>query len=352
MANRNDVAARAGVSPAVVSYVFNNSNYVSDEKRQAVLKAAKEMEYYPNYAARSLKANRTRQLLLVSDDIRNEVFSDMAYYMERIAFDRGYFLSTTSVSRKKAMNFEKVFYSRQYDAILLANNVYSQNEINRIAKQGVPIVLYQTRFYENLDPSVTIIGTDLKKGTAQLVDYLAAKGHTRIGYIGNPSTPVTPGEAGPFGEGMRINGYLEAMEGNMLQIHRELIFTNFLKLSPDSGTPENESLEETLEQVLRKIIAGQSSPHRATAYMVTTDLLAAMLVMRLQEQGIRIPEDLEITGFGDTNSGRLCRPQLTTMQIPTEEIAKAALAALVDKCKGEKTANKLFPPRLIVRQSA
>lgn len=362
MPNRNDVAARAGVSPAVVSYVLNDSNYVSAEKRQAVLKAVEDLGYHPNYAARSLKANQTRQLLMVSDDIRNEIFSEMAYHMERRAFERGYFLSVTSCSRKKAMDFENVFYSRQYDAIFLGNNVYSQQEINRIAKKGVPVVLYQTRYYEALDPSVTIIGADLGGATAQLVDYLAAKGHRHIGYIGNPSTPTTPGESAPFGDGLRINGYLEAMERNGLDLPYDYLFSNYIEPEGSETThrparglrtlPDNERVEQTVERVVNTILAHTDEANRPTAYLVTTDRLAAQIVLRLAEMGVRVPEDLEITGFGDSLSAQLCRPQLTTMHIPTEEIARAAMDAMLAKCEGTRPENILFPLQLIVRQSA
>ena len=64
MVTRNEVAERAGVSPSVVSYVLNNSNYVSEEKRKAVLKAVEELHYHPNYIGRSLKTKKTNILVV------------------------------------------------------------------------------------------------------------------------------------------------------------------------------------------------------------------------------------------------------------------------------------------------
>ncbi|WP_243130964.1 LacI family DNA-binding transcriptional regulator [[Clostridium] symbiosum] len=74
MATRKDVADLAGVSPAVVSYVLNKSNYVSEEKRAAVLKAVEKLNYQPNYMGRSLKNKKTNNLGLICDDIRSELF--------------------------------------------------------------------------------------------------------------------------------------------------------------------------------------------------------------------------------------------------------------------------------------
>ena len=83
MATRKDVADLAGVSPAVVSYVLNKSNYVSEEKRAAVLKAVEKLNYQPNYMGRSLKNKKTNNLGLICDDIRSELFAEIAFYSER-----------------------------------------------------------------------------------------------------------------------------------------------------------------------------------------------------------------------------------------------------------------------------
>ena len=97
MVTRNEVAERAGVSPSVVSYVLNNSNYVSEEKRKAVLKAVEELHYHPNYIGRSLKTKKTNILGLVCDDIRSELFAEITYFSEKYAYDKGYnlFLCTS-----------------------------------------------------------------------------------------------------------------------------------------------------------------------------------------------------------------------------------------------------------------
>ena len=101
MVNRNDVAKLANVSPTVVSYVLNNSNYVSKEKREAVLAAIEELQYIPNQTARNLKQRKTNQIAIVRGNQLNDMFNDLLFYMENIAYQKGYFLSLMTAAKDK-----------------------------------------------------------------------------------------------------------------------------------------------------------------------------------------------------------------------------------------------------------
>jgi len=345
MPNRNDVAARAGVSPAVVSYVLNDSNYVSSEKREAVLKAIEELSYHPNYAACSLKKNRTRQLLLLADDIRNEIFSEIGYYMEQYAFEKGYYLSMSSCSRQKAMDYVDVFYSRHHDGIFLASNVYTAEEMNYFAEKGVSLVLFQTRIYQNLSPKITVVGGDYMRGVEIAIDYLIEqKGHRNIGYLGGPGIPTTPEEPSPFGEGLRINGYLNSLRRHGLPINMD-----FICLS--TGTLDSDTFEKMLNDLVDRTFA-LPDEIRPTAFFATDDRSAARLVRKIQEHGHSVPEDMQVIGFGNTYSSYSCCPQLTTMNLPKKEISQKAVEALIAKSTGEIPKNVLFPMELIIRHSA
>ncbi|MEN6313192.1 MAG: LacI family DNA-binding transcriptional regulator [Clostridiaceae bacterium] len=345
MPNRNDVAARAGVSPAVVSYVLNDSNYVSIEKREAVLKAIDELGYHPSYVARSLKSKRTHQLLLLADNIQNEIFSEMGYYMEQYAFEKGYYLSMASCSRKKAMDYVDVFYSRHHDGIFLASNVYTSEEMNHFAEKGVSLVLFQTRIYQDLSPKITVIGGDFMRGVETAIDYLIEqKGHRYIGYLGGPGIPTTPEEPGPFGEGLRINGFLNSIRRHGLPINMDM-------LSLSSATTDMDIFDKALDDLVKKIFSIPAEV-RPTAFFATDDRSAARFVRHIQEHGYSVPEDMQVIGFGNTYSSHSCRPQLTTVNLPKQEISQMAVEALIAKSMGETHKNVLFPMELIIRQSA
>lgn len=88
---RNHIAERAKVSPAVVSFVINNSNYVKSSTRERVQRAIRELDYKPNLVARSLRTKRTNHLTLLGNDLLNPVFAEMAHSMSGVAYARGFF---------------------------------------------------------------------------------------------------------------------------------------------------------------------------------------------------------------------------------------------------------------------
>lgn len=357
MPTRNDVAQLAGVSSAVVSYVLNNSNYVSAEKREAVLKAARELGYQPNFTAQSLKKHGLQQLLFLVDDIRSEILSDISYYMENYAFERGYFLSVASCTLEKAMNYSKVFQSGQYAGVFIGSNVYTAEEMNHLASKGVVMALYQTRIYENLDPRITIIGCDMMRGAESLVDYLIQKkGHRNIGYISGFGNPTTPAETGPFGDGFRINGFINALRRHGIPVRDDMFYIvnyNQAKQVPAEIGPNGEKLLQFIELTRESVAALMSAPQerRITAFIASTDRNAAELIIMLNSLGYSVPEDMLVTGMGNTSSSTICQPGITTLDILKEEIARHAVDVLIRKINGEQPENKLFPMQLILRRS-
>ena len=181
MVTRNQVAERAGVSPAVVSYVLNNSNYVSDEKRKAVLKAVEELHYHPNYIGRSLKTNKTNILGLVCDDIRSELFAEITYFSEKYAYDKGYNLFLCTSHQEDA--FLNQLVDHRLDGIFLATSIYSTEQINKIAKSGIPVALYGARHYGELEKRVRCIRVDYVKAAYLVTERLLNKGFERIAFF-------------------------------------------------------------------------------------------------------------------------------------------------------------------------
>lgn len=344
MSNRNDVAKRAGVSPAVVSYVLNNSNYVSAEKREAVLRAVEELNYHPNYTARSLKEKKTRHFAMITNDIRNEIYSEITYHMELMAYEQGYNLAVSSCNFKKAKNFMDTLLSRQYDGIFLASNVYSVEQLNELAKSRIPLVLFQYRNYENLHPKVTVMSPRMLEAVTEAVDYLVEdRGHKVIGYLGD-GNPVLAGEKGPCGEGLRVNGYINSLRKHGLELKKQHVY--FLE---EFQEPDSHWLD--VSKIIDDYLA-TSPGDRPTAYFSGTDMMAAKLVAEFHARGIRVPRDVEIIGCGNTHSAFICSPPLTTIALPLKDIADKVVEALILKSEGKEAPNNQFDLKFIKRDTA
>ncbi len=350
MVTRNDVAKLAGVSPAVVSYVLNNSNYVSEEKRQAVLKAVAQLGYFPNSAARSLKEGKSKQFLIITDDIRSELFAEVTFYMEREASEAGYSIAVSSCTQKNFDEYLDSLMGRQYAGIFLFSGIFPLvgapvDKINRLAEAGVPVVLF--KFIQSpakLHPSITLLQSNISEAVCKAVDYLHdVKGHMIVGYIGD-GNPCATGESLPFGDGLRVKGYLESERKHGREPDKRYVF--FL-----DEFSNNHQTFMNVEGIVEQFFALPES-ERPTAYFVNSDTIAAKLMARLRSLEIYVPRDVEIVSFGDTLSASITNPQLTTVGLPCQAIGEQAVYTLLQKVKGEPAANEYFAASFIKRDSA
>lgn len=326
---RNDVALKAGVSPAVVSYVINNSNYVSEEKRQAVLKAIEELGYYPNYLARGLKTSKSSHFALICDEIQNELFAQMENYL----YDKDYYISLCS--SRVDDDFIKMLVNRRFEGIFMTSNAFSVEQLNYIASRGIPMVLFKTRNYVGLDPRIVTVAPDFYNGVKKSMEYLMLKGHRRIALI----PPVRYKTKGVHGDDFRAKAYVEALKKNDLPIDENLVCIN---------TQTVESIYESVFEMITKYGDGL----RPTAFVVGNDYLAAQLIKYLKKLNLRVPQDVAIVGSDNTAYASITSPTLTTINFSKNELAQKVIDKLFQIINGETPNDEYIEVNLVIRESA
>jgi DNA-binding LacI/PurR family transcriptional regulator len=334
MVTRKDVAKRAGVSPAVVSYVLNHSNYVSSEKTEAVLKAVKELHYTPNYMARGLKTNRTFHFAFIGDDVRNEFYTEIVYYMEKYSYEKGYSISLCSSRTDNA--FLNVLLSCKYDGIFLASNLYSVDQLNYIASRNPALVFYQTRDYENLGSHIAIVSADYYDGTKQAMQYLLKKGHKHIAYI--PPYRFSLHDVA-FSRDYRMKAYVQSLQEYGISINQALICLDI------QG-------EKSLFQFVSQMLSIKEVDQRPTAFLIGNDYLATRVIKYLKTLNVSVPENIAIIGMDNTMSAMICTPELTTINVPKKAIACKVVDTLIQQINGEASENVFLPTKLVIRESA
>ena len=310
MATRKDVAAMAGVSPAVVSYVLNNSNYVSEEKRIAVMNAVKALDYQPNYIGRSLQNKKTYNLGLVCDDIRSELFAEIAYYSEKYAYENGYklFLCTSHQDE----GFLRSIVDHSLDGIFVGTSIFSVDQINRIARSNIPVVLWKARHYEQLDPRVKCIRVEYHKAAYLLTERLIQKGYEKIAYF----PPYLSGISILGDDDYRYKGYRDALAHYGYAFDEELVCF-------DNGSYE--AIQAKAESIFRdNLKAGEK-----IAYVTGNDYTAIQIMNHLKRKGLYSRERIAITGMDNTASSMIVSPSLTTIGFSKADIAKVAIDYLV-----------------------
>ena len=325
MATRKDVADLAGVSPAVVSYVLNKSNYVSEEKRAAVLKAVEKLNYQPNYMGRSLKNKKTNNLGLICDDIRSELFAEIAFYSERYAYENGYslFLCTSHQDDK----FLNGIVDHRLDGIFLATSIYSTEQINQIAKSNIPVALYKAHHYDNLDPRVKCIEVDYRKAAYMLTERLILKGHERIAFFPPYRSKLSYWESADF----RLKGSQDAMR----HYGRPVLICY-----------DNEYYEDIMkkaEEICRRSLKEEGR----IAFVTGNDYLAIRIMTYLKEVKLYNPETVSITGMDNTSSAGIASPSLTTAGFSKVDVAKAVVDYLIHGADAEGIKTKKIPVFLV-----
>nr|WP_040289559.1 LacI family DNA-binding transcriptional regulator [Alicyclobacillus hesperidum] len=311
MVTSRDVARKAGVSPATVSRVLNNSGYVAADVRERVNQAIRELNYVPNRLAQGLRKQRYGQIACVMPSIRNPFYHEVVAGIEDIGLTKGYTFSLFNRISKKE-EYLKVILEGFYDGIIFLSpfEVEKVYDISEIAKQ-IPTVVYSDRGHAFGVPHVYV---NLREAMRTNVTKLIQDGHRQILFLGYQFEEES--------ENPRYQGYMDAMLEYGLQVPKRL-----LEFIPD--------FEDTLSIGYQSISRILQESCGFTAIAASNDLLAIGAMRALNDHGLRVPDDVSVTGIDDIEIARAVTPTLTTMRIPKREIGRELIAILLERIESD-----------------
>ena len=331
MATLSDVAARAGVSVSAVSRVLRDapSARVSDETRQRIHQAARELGYRPNFAARALKFARTNVVGLIVPDLTNAIFTELMRGVEEEAHRRGYMVL---LARAEGMpegeeTIPRLIGEGRVDGVLVqVGDGMRPEDLRSLVEGALPVV-----FVNSINPQGTgsVLLEDalgIRIGTRHLIEL----GHARIALIsGHPASDTAT---------RREQGFRAAMAEAGLQVPAERVTR--LGYDPRSGGA-------ALAQ-----LAGLSE--RPTAVVVANVNAALGALLEARRLGLRVPEDLSIVAMHDAWTAENAWPPLTTVRMPLYELGRAAMTAIFDRITTGTVSDIVVTdphPVLVVRES-
>lgn len=318
----DDVAAKAGVSRALVSLVMRKSPRVSETSREKVLAAAAELGYRPNLWARNLASGQTRTVGVMLNDLHNPYFTEMAEGVAEAAEEAGLQVLMNSgwqreEGESKAM---EALLELRTDGVVLAAPRVSDDTLHSFATQ-MPTAVVAHFGRPNVFDTVS---NDEEYGAGLVVDHLVDLGHERIAHI---SAGLATG--GPE----RCSGFMTAM-------------TRY-GLAPI--VVEGEFKEEAGFTATAQLMSLREPP---TAIFASNDLAAVGVLSYLRAEGIRVPEDVSLVGYDDTLLARIGPVSLTTVHQPRQQYGRRALELLTERMAGRSDAkHELIQPRLITRST-
>ena len=336
----SDVAKAAGVTSMTVSRVVNESGNVSEETREKVLKAVRELNYRRNGLARGLKRQRTDTIGLVLGDIANPFAAELARAVREVTTRRGYnlFICISEHSAKEDVAAFNALADHQVDGILVAtrSNGIGDEHLSEMIDRGVSVVCIGRDFHNENADSVT---ADALSGGFQATQHLIDLGHRRIAFIGATMQS---------GAGLkRFQGYLKAMQENGLEVDERLVTGN----TEASDDAPGYSTEKLGYEAMKRLLV---LPNRPTAVFARNDFTAIGAINAVKEAGLSLPEDISIVGFDDIPMAMHTSPALTTVRQPTRREGALAAEFLIRRIESEadvEREERILECELIVRGS-
>ncbi|WP_027414914.1 LacI family DNA-binding transcriptional regulator [Aneurinibacillus terranovensis] len=299
MANIRDVSKLAGVSVATVSRVLNQNGYVHPDTEQKVLKAINELNYIPNFVARSLSNKKTKTIGLIVPDITNPFFPELARAVEDVMKIYGYtvILCNSDEDEEKEKHYFQILKQKYIDGLILATASMPISDmqafdvpivvIDRIVSQGIPTVVAKN-----------------KEGARLATRLLLKQGCKKVAHLRGPESVINARE--------RCEGYVDVVREKEW-FHPNLIIQGNYEIK--------KAFHETM-----KLLTEQPD---VDGIFAGNDLMAIGAMKAAQQLKIRIPDELAIIGFDGITLGEMIFPELSTVAQPIYDMGAIGARMLI-----------------------
>jgi LacI family transcriptional regulator len=324
-ATMRDVAQRAGVSLATVSYVVNNGpKPVSGDLRERVLSAMRELKYKP---ARRGRARRHPLLVgVIVPDMTNMFFSRAIGAAGTQLHEQGHMMVAGSSNGDVAREAELLaaFVRLRVDGLLIAPAGHVSDEVERLAADGTPIVLLD---WDADSSRLSRVALDNYRSAYQATRLLVESGHRRIALIAGPESVGSGHE--------RIRGFRDALS-----------VASLLDLAEIRTGPYTHDAGRAAALDLMSLV------HPPEAIFGSGVLLTLGVLQALRERGVSWPNDIALVGYGDARWASVLVPPLTAIEQPVEQLGEMAVKVLMGGLEGRASSQRVvLESRLVVRES-
>ncbi len=324
-----DVAREANVSMATVSRVVNGNPNVKPTTRKKVLEAIDRLGYRPNAVARGLASKKTTTVGVIIPDISSIFYSELARGIEDIAtmYKYNIILSNSDQNLEKELHLLNTMLGKQVDGIVFMGGNITDEHVEEFKRSPVPIVLAASVEEQGETPSVAI---DYEQAIYDAVKLFIDKGHRDIAFVSGPMQE-------PINRSKKLQGYKRALEEAAIPFNEQFVAEG--DYTYDSGMEALQSL--------------MGLDRKPTAILSATDEMALGIIHAAEDQGLSIPDDLDIIGFDNTRLSLMVRPQLSTVVQPTYDIGAVAMRLLTKLMNKEPVEEHIveLPHRIELRQS-
>lgn len=314
MISLKDIADQCNVSVATVSKAMNDHSDIGKETKERIKRAAEELGYLPNAAARMLKTKRSNNIGVLFIDKTNsglahEYFSSVLENLKSEAENRGYDITFISqnIGNQKMSYLEHCKY-RNYDGVVIASVDYYDPMVLELVTSDFPLVTIDHVFNGK-----TAILSDNVSAVEELVTYVYQCGHRKIAFIHGEDTSVTQ---------KRLASFYKTCIKFGIDTPDEYVLPALYHDAKSTGKATTQLLE---------------LPDPPTCILFPDDFSSIGGMNVIEKRGLRIPEDISVAGFDGILLSQVLRPRLTTVKQDSVSIGREAARKLIDWIEDPKT---------------
>ena len=304
-----DIAEVCGVSVATVSRALNGLTSESKERTTFIRQTARDMGYFPNVAAKTLKTSRSSNLgILYEDRMNHEYFSALIDDLRSEADRRGYDL--TFLSRKGLGDNSYYEHARQrsLDGVIVVQADYDSAGIIRLATSSIPTVIID-HTYEGCD----CVCSDNRSSMEQIVRHVFSRGHRRIALIQGEKSTVSQ---------ERLAGFYKVCAELGVRVPAEYIREGHFHEPAECAS------------VIQALLQLEEKPD---CVLCPDDYSCLGALWLLESQGIRVPADISLAGYDGIRMSQMMQPRLTTFRQDTASIAREVFSLMIDAVENPET---------------
>jgi len=334
VARLKDIASDLGLSVVTISKVLRNHPDIGEQTRKRVLKRMKELNYQPNFAARSLTTGRTWTIGLVVPDLLHPFFAQIAKDISVEVRKKGYSLFISSSDEDPALEQEEIaqLLARRVDVMLIASSQWTVESFRRIEEQRIPYILLDRQFtgFES-----NFVGVDDVAVGVLATKHLIEQGCRNIAHIRGPEISTAMG---------RLEGYRQALAAQQMPA----LPGQVVSIGPSGDhVGDRAGYAATV-----KLLANQTRPDGIFCF---NDPVALGTMRAIYDAGLRVPEDIAVVGCGNLFYSDFLRVPLTSVDQNSKKIGKIAAARalkLAENRRPVRPRSALVTPHLVVRGSS
>ncbi|MEZ8142089.1 DNA-binding transcriptional regulator GalS [Enterovibrio norvegicus FF-33] len=328
MATIKDVAKEAGVSVATVSRVINKSPKTSESSIASVTNAMSKLGYRPNAAARALVSQSTNTVGVLVGDVSDPFFGTMVKAVDNVAHEHGkHILISNGYHRpEEERNAIELLINNRCNALVIHAKGLSDEELIGYAKEVKGMVIINRHIPDLAERCISL---DNRKGAYLATEYLINHGHTKIACIASSQNIEDASQ--------RVEGYLAALKDNNITLSKSHI---------EYAEPNSDGGEIAMTNLLNKSL-------EITGVVAYNDYMASGALSVLDENSIKVPEQVSMMGFDDGLIARYVYPRLTTVRYPIEMMADKAARLALALAREDHVENEtiVFSPTVVRRNS-